>query len=89
MPNNELLTPQMIAREALIRLKGNLAIANEVYRDYSQEYTQVGDTVTVRKPATFEAKDFTDSIDTQDIEEGKVPVKMDLHKDVSVKVTTK
>ena len=89
MPNNELLTPQMIAREALIRLKGNLAIANEVYRDYSQEYTQVGDTVTVRKPATFEAKDFTGSIDTQDIEEGKVPVKMDLHKDVSVKVTSK
>ena len=89
MPDNELLTPQMIAREALIRLKGNLAIANEVYRDYSQEYVQVGDTVTVRKPATFEAKDFENEIETQDIEEGKVPVKMDIHKDVSVKVTSK
>jgi len=89
MPNNELLTPTMIAREALLRLKANLAIANEVYRDYSDDYAQIGDTVTVRKPATFEAKDFSDSIDPQDIEEGKVPVKMDIHKDVSVRVTSK
>jgi len=86
---NELLTPQIVAREALIRLKGNLALANEVYRDYSQDFAQVGDTVTVRKPATFVADEFGDSINLQEIGEKKVPVKMDTHLDVSVEATTK
>jgi len=86
---NEPLTPQIVAREALIRLKGNLALANEVYRDYSQDFAQVGDTVTVRKPATFVADEFGDSINLQEIGEKKVPVKMDTHLDVSVEATTK
>ena len=86
---NELLTPQIVAREALIRLKGNLALANEVYRDYSQDFAQVGDTVTVRKPATFVADEFEASVNLQEIGEKKVPVKMDTHLDVSVEATTK
>lgn len=88
MPN-ELLTPKQIAREALIRLRGNLGLANEVYRDYSQEFKKVGDTVTIRKPATFVADEFGGTINLQDIGEGSVPIKMDTHLDVSVEVTSK
>lgn len=87
--DNEFLTPQMIAREALIRLKNQLRIANEVYRDYSDEFAQVGDTVTVRKPATFTADEFDDQINLQDIGEGKVPVKLDTILDVSVEATSR
>ena len=87
--SNTLLTPKTIAREALIRLMGNLGIANEVYRDYSNEFQKVGDTVTVRKPAVFVADEFGGTINLQDIGEGSIPVKMDTHLDVSVSVSSK
>lgn len=61
MPNT-FLTPNIIAREALIVLENNLVMANLVHRDYSDEFAQVGDTVTIRKPAKFTAKNFTGSI---------------------------
>lgn len=88
MPNT-FLTPQVIAREALIVLENNLVMANLVHRDYSDEFAQVGDTVTIRKPAKFTAKNFTGSISRQDASEGSVPVKIDRHRDVSFGVTSK
>lgn len=86
---NTLLTPEIIAREALLVLKNNLVMANLVHRDFSGEFAQVGDTITVRKPATFVAHDFTDSIITQDVVEDSVAVKLDRHRDVSFSVTSK
>lgn len=88
MPNT-FLTPSVIAREALIVLENNLIMANLVHRDYSNEFVEVGDTVTVRKPAKFNAKNFTGSIIRQDAAEGSVPVKIDRHRDVSFDVTSK
>ena len=88
MPN-KLLTPEIIAREALMVLENNLVMANLVHRDYSDEFVEVGDTITVRKPATFVANNFTGSIITQDATEGSVPVKIDRHRDVSFAVTSK
>ena len=88
MPNN-FLTPQIIAREALIVLENNLVMANLVHRDYSDEFAQVGDTVTIRKPAKFNAKNFTGNIIRQDASEGSVAVKIDRHRDVSFSVTSK
>ena len=88
MPNN-LLTPQIIAQEALMVLESQLTMANLVHRDYSKEFVQVGDTITVRKPAKFVAKNFTGTVSAQDIAEGSVPVKMDRFRDVTVKVTSK
>lgn len=84
-----LLTPQIIANEALAILKNNLVMQELVHVDYSQEFVKVGDTITVRKPATFIAKDFATEISAQDIEEGSVTVKIDRFKDVSVKLTSK
>ena len=35
---NKLLTPQIIANEALMVLESNLTMANLVHRDYSKEF---------------------------------------------------
>lgn len=87
---NTILTPDIIAREALMVLRNNAVMANLVHRDYSDEFVAgVGDTITIRKPATFEAKEYNGSISVQDATEGSVPVVMDKHLDVSFAVTSK
>ena len=89
MPNT-FLTPQIIAREALMVLRNNAVFANLVHRDYSSEFVAgVGDTISVRKPAKFEAKEFSNTIEIQDASESKVDVKMDKLLDVSFAVTAK
>lgn len=86
---NTFLTPDVIAREALVVLENNLIMANLVHRDFSNEFVNVGDTITVRKPASFVANNFTGSIIRQDATEGSAPVKIDRHRDVSFEVTSK
>ena len=88
MPNT-ILTPQIIANEALMVLQANLAMGDLVHRDYSKEFVKVGDTITVRKPAKFVAKNFTGETSEQEISEGSVPVKMDRFRDVTVGVSSK
>ena len=89
MPNT-ILTPDIIAREALMVLRNNAVMPKLVHRDYSSEFVAgVGDTITIRKPATFEAKEFTEEIEVQDATESGVSVKMDKHLDVSFSVTAK
>ena len=85
---NTFLTPSIIANEALMVLQSNLTMADLVHRDYSSEFQKVGDTITVRKPAKFVAKNFTGQTDVQDITEGSVPVKLDRYRDVTVAVTS-
>lgn len=70
-------------------LESNLTMANLVHRDYSKEFVKVGDTITVRKPAKFVAKNFIGEVEEQDISEGSVPVVMDRYRDVTVNVTSK
>lgn len=87
---NTILTPDIIAREALMVLRNNAVMANLVHRDYSSEFVSgVGDTITIRKPAKFDAKEFAGSITVQDATENSVSVKMDKHLDVSFAVTSK
>ena len=87
---NTILTPDIIAREALMVLRNNAVMANLVHRDYSDEFVgAVGDTITVRKPATFVANEYSGSISVQDATETAVPVVMDKHLDVSFAVTAK
>lgn len=88
---NTFLTPNIIAREALMVLRNNAVFANLVYRDYSNEFVAgVGDTISIRKPAKFEAKEFNGSaIEVQNATETKVDVKMDKLLDVSFAVTSK
>lgn len=87
---NTFLTPNIIAREALMILKNNAVMANLVHRDYSGEFVNgVGDTVTIRKPASFVANEFNGTIAVQDANETGIPVKMDKHLDVSFAVSAK
>lgn len=87
---NTILTPEIIAKEALMVLRNNAVMANLVHRDYSDEFVAgVGDTITIRKPATFAAKEFGGSIEVQDATEAGIPVVMDKHLDVSFAVSSK
>lgn len=54
---NTLLTPTIIAKEALMQLENNLIMGASVHRDYKKEFVKIGDTVTIRKPVKFRAKD--------------------------------
>lgn len=88
--SNTFLTPDIIAREALMVLRNNAVMANLVHRDYSDEFVSgIGDTITIRKPAKFTAKEFSSSIEVQDATESGISVKMDKHLDVSFAVTSK
>lgn len=89
---NTILTPSIIAKESLMQLKNNCVMANLVHRDYSKEFiSKVGDTITIRKPATFEAKEFKQDkgIEIQDATQGSTTVTLDKHLDVSFEVTSK
>ncbi len=87
---NTFLTPDIIAREALMVLRANAVMPMLVHRDYSQEFNgAVGDTITIRKPAKFNANEFTSAITVQDATEGSVQVKLDKFLDVSFAVTAK
>ena len=87
---NTLLTTDVIARQALMVLRNNAVMANLVYRDYSSEFVAGrGDTISIRKPATFVANEFTDAIAVQAATETNVPVVMDKLLDVSFAVTAK
>lgn len=85
---NTILTPDIIAKEALMVLESNLTMAGLVHRDYSSEFVKVGDTITVRKPAKFVAKNFLGTVEAQDLTEGSVAVVMDRYRDVTVNVSS-
>lgn len=53
--SNTLLTPTVIAKEALMTLVNNLGMSKNVYREYKNEFVKVGGTVTIRKPNKFRA----------------------------------
>lgn len=86
---NTFLTPSIIAKEALMVLRKNAVMANLVHRDYSDEFVNVGDTITVRKPASFVANEYNGSLTVQDATESNTTITLDKHLDVSFAVTSK
>jgi len=76
---NVFLTLQTIAREALPRLIENLVFPNLVHRDFSDTFSDLGDTIRVRKPVVLEAQEFDASqgVSYQDMKEGSVEVTLD------------
>lgn len=86
---NNFLTCQTIAREALIRLQSNMVMAGLVHTNYSNEFKEQGDSIQIRKPATFVADEFGGTINLQDIGEKNVLVTLDKIADVSVEVGSK
>lgn len=88
---NTFLTPDIIAKAALANLYETTVMAPLVHRDYEPEFAaRIGDTITIRKPAVFEAKEFDreTGIEIQDATEGSVDVTLNHFADVSFAVTS-
>lgn len=87
---NTLLTPRVIAVEALRILRSNILFADLVHKDFSSEFAaKVGDTINVRKITPLKSKNFTNRIEVQDITQASVPVKLDRFRDTSVAISSK
>lgn len=88
---NTLLSTTAIAQQALATLYESTFLGPLVYTDYGTELAtrKQGDTINIRKPATFTAQKFdrAQGIQLQDATEGSVPVKLDNIADVSFAVT--
>lgn len=84
---NSLLTPSVIAKEALMQLENNLVMGNCVHRDYKKEFVKVGDTVSIRRPVQFTASDGATLVE-QDVTEGKTSIVISKRKHVGWSFTT-
>lgn len=76
---NTFVTLQTIARQALPRLVENLVFPNLCYRDFSDTFQFLGDTIQVRKPTRLNAEDFneTTGVSYQDLQETTLPITLD------------
>ena len=85
---NTLVTPTMIAKEALMQLENNLVMSNRVHREYKKEFTGgQGSTVSIRKPVKFYTADGATRVN-QDVEEKTTTISIDERKHVSWKFST-
>ena len=95
--NNTFLTPDIIAREALVILENNLISPQVMSTSATAEFTgaKVGDTISIRKPAFFVATEFesgslgnsSSTVTMQDAVEHSVSLKIEKLFDVSFEVT--
>lgn len=91
--SNTLLTPSLIAKQALATLYNNLVMRQLVYTDISSEWTaqKPGNTIMIRKPAVFTPQRFISNstgIVVQSAVEGSIPVTLDNHWDISFAITS-
>ena len=85
---NSLITPAVIAKEAMMQLENNLVMANNVHREYKQEFVRVGDTVSIRRPVKFTVTDGA-TLTKQDVEEAKDTIQISQRKHVGWGFTSK
>ena len=87
--------PSIIAAEALRHLEDRLVLTNMCARDLTSEFTQTsqgwkrGDTVSFRTHGDYETKDFSSTIDVQDISTSTRSMQIEKHFDISVNVTAR
>tara|TARA_R100000655_G_scaffold8377_3_gene21909 strand:+ start:5336 stop:6436 length:1101 start_codon:yes stop_codon:yes gene_type:complete len=88
---NTFITPSIVAREALLILENNLVATNLFNRGYQGEFqgAKVGDTITIREPASFTANEFSSTTSTQNITEASTTLQLEKHFDITVGVTSK
>ena len=84
---NTVITPSIIAKEALVQLKNSCVMGNLVHREYKKEFKKVGDTVSIRKPVKFYTADGATRVN-QDVEEKSANITIDQRKHVSWKFST-
>lgn len=87
---NTWITPTVVARRALATLYNSTVFLPLVWRDYNEEFqAKVGEAVTIRKPATFTAAEFSSTISVQNATESSTTVTLDKYPDVSFQVTSR
>jgi len=86
MPNT-LITPTMIAKEALMQLQNNMVMGNLVHKTYKNEFVKVGNTVNIRKPVKFVVTDGAPRTN-QTIVESNTSILVDMQKHVSWNFTS-
>jgi hypothetical protein len=74
--SNTLITPSIIAKEALMQLENNCVMGGLVHRDYEDEFVKVGSTISVRRPVQFTVTESA-TLNKQDVTEGKFSVAVD------------
>jgi hypothetical protein len=79
--SNSLLTPSVIAKEALMMLVNNLVMGRKVNRQYKEEFVKVGSTVTIRKPNRFTVSSGA-ALSVQDVAEPSTSITVDQQKHV-------
>lgn len=79
---NEIITPSIIAKEALVHLENNMVMGNIVNREYKKEFVKVGGTINVRKPVRFRSQSGANRVN-QDVTEQSITFNIDRHEHVS------
>src|SRR3972149_8953895 len=88
--SNVLITPTVIAKEALMQLDNNLVLANMVHRGYEGEFgashnnNKPGDTLRIRKPVQFTVRDGA-TANIQDVTESYTSITVNKQKGVDFK----
>jgi len=80
---NTLITPTIIAQEAIMQLVNALVMASRVHRDFVNEFHEIGDSVRIRKPVKFtvnETADITNKL--QDVLESYTTLTVDTQANV-------
>lgn len=80
---NDLITPDIIANEALMQLENALGMSRYVHREYVDDLKKkVGNSVDIRKPVKFQAVDGKTRVQ-QDVQEATTSITLDQRKHVS------
>lgn len=79
--------PLFYANEGLIALEASLGMASRVHRGYDKDPKSKGNTIEIKKPGTFEAKDAPS--DDQDVETSMMEMKLNYWKEVKISFTDK
>jgi hypothetical protein len=91
--SNTTLTADIIAKEAVAILENQCVMGKLVYRGYEDEFSkkvngyEVGETISVRRPADFTVRDGRVAA-VQDAVEGKFTMTVDTYKGVDFKFTS-
>jgi hypothetical protein len=74
--SNTLLTPMIIAKEALMQLTNSMSMARHVHTAYKNEFVKVGTSVNIRKPNKFRASKVSATRVNTDIKESNTSITM-------------
>lgn len=91
--SNALITPTIIAKEAVMQLDNNLVWGNIVHRGYEGEFGQSvngnkpGSTITIRRPVQFTVREGA-TANIQDVTEGTTSITVDKQRGVDFKFTS-